>query len=271
MIIYGVCVVRNECDVIADSLQWAARFCRKIWVWDLGSTDGTWNAIQKLNMPQIIPLRKEPMPFINTMRGLVYAEAKVGIEEGAWIYIVDADEFFVGDPKPLLAAAEQEGAGIVGAWQVNFLPTKQDNATLQQQGEDKWAATPLHERLRHYRVEWFEHRFVHVVPGFTWDTSGLYSILRDDRGKKLRLSRRFGFVRHYRYRSPSQVVRRYGTRQGRDGIPARRISASPGRSCNGRGWSGYGRASSITSREGSAEALAHDSFRRHVLSTQPAL
>lgn len=218
MNIYGVCIVRNESDVIADSLRWAARFCRKIWVWDLGSTDGTWEVLQRLDLPQVVGIRKNAMPFINALRGRVYADAKAEIEAGSWICIVDADEFFVGDPGPLLAAAEREGAGIVGTWQINFLPTEQDAAALRDAGESTWTSIPLRERIRHYRVEWFEHRFIRVVPGFTWDASRLYSVLRGEDGKPLRLSRHFGFVRHYRYRSPAQVARRHLTRQGRGDI-----------------------------------------------------
>ena len=213
MKIYGISVVQNEGDVIADSLLWAARFCEHVWAWDLGSTDDTWKRLQGLAQPNVTVTHCEWMPFMNSLRGKFYAEVKDQIEEGSWIYILDADEFLVADPRPLLAAAEQEGTAIVRAWQVNFLPTRKDLAKLKVLGEEAWTTVPLSERLRHYRVEWLEDRFVRVVPAFIWNTSATFSRwLRAD-GTNLRVSGRTAAVRHYRYRSPSQVLNRHRTRQ----------------------------------------------------------
>jgi hypothetical protein len=216
--VYGICAVQNEGDVIADSVRWASRFCQHIWVWDLGSTDETWERLQSLNLPNVTAERREWVTFVNSIRGKLYAEVKQHVEEDSWVYILDPDEFHVGDPRPVLVSAANEGAGVVGVWQVNFLPTQEDAAALKSLGEEKWAAIPLAERLRHYRVEWFEHRFGRVVPGFQWDASGLFSRWLDRDGRPLPVSRRFGFVRHYRYRSPSQVARRRTTRKSREGV-----------------------------------------------------
>ncbi|MBU1695365.1 MAG: glycosyltransferase family 2 protein, partial [Verrucomicrobia bacterium] len=160
MNIYGVCVVQDEADVIRESLSRAARFCKRIRVWDLGSTDGTWEILQSLASDQIEVVRKEGLPYTSSLRGNIAAEIRGQVEAGAWIYILDADEFLVGDPGPILAAAEQEGASLVGVWQANFFPTPQTLDEIQRLGEESWARQPLPDRFRHYRVEWFEWRFV---------------------------------------------------------------------------------------------------------------
>ncbi len=216
--IYAICVAQNESDVIADSLRWASRFCEQIWAWDLGSEDDTWDRLRNLELPNVTVQHRNFEPFVNSVRGRFFQEVKDRVEPGAWMYVLDPDEFFIGDPRPILLRAEKEGKGMVGAWQVNFLPTEEESAELLARGEAAWAALPLELRLRHYRVEWFEHRFAHVVPGFTWDHSGLFSVWRDGAGRRLQLSRHFGFVRHYRYRSPAQVVKRYGTRSARSNM-----------------------------------------------------
>ncbi len=213
--IYALCVAQNESDVIGESVRWASRFCEHVWAWDLGSKDDTWTQLQAIALPNVTVQHREFEPFVNSIRGRFFQEIKGRVEEGSWMYILDPDEFFVGDPRRILGAAEREGKGMVGAWQVNFLPTELDAEALRAAGETEWTKIPLGERLRHYRVEWFEHRFVRVVPGFTWDFSGLFSVWRDGAGQRLELSRHVGFVRHYRYRSPAQVVKRYGTRYAR--------------------------------------------------------
>ena len=216
--IYAICVAQNEADVIAESARWASRFCEHVWVWDLGSTDDTSDRLRKLDLPNVTVQRRNFEPFVNSIRGRFFQEIRDRVAAGSWMYVLDPDEFFVGDPHPVLREAEKEGKGVVGVWQVNFLPTEEDASELRTRGETAWAALPLERRLTHYRVEWFEHRFVHVVPGFSWDFSGLFSVWRDGAGRKLSLSRHFGFVRHYRYRSPSQVLKRYGTRTARSNM-----------------------------------------------------
>jgi hypothetical protein len=218
MKIYGVSVVQNESDVIAESLTRALSFCERIWVWDLGSTDGTWEALDKLRSDRIIPKQQTGLRFTSSLKGRVFAEARAQIEEGAWIYILDADEFLVGDPQPALKAAEREGAARVGVWQVNFFPVRTDLERLNAMGETSWEKLPLVERFRHYRVEWFEWRFIRVIPELVWDVSGMHSRFSDAKDRPLKNSRQELLVRHYRYRSPRQVAGRAATR--RDSPPA---------------------------------------------------
>ena len=221
--IYGVCVVQNEADVIRDCLLWAARFCRFIRVWDLGSTDGTWEILHSMSGEKIQPIQKQGLPYASSLRGAIAAELRGSIEEGSWIYILDADEFLVGDPAPVLAAAEQEGSSLVGVWQANFFPTLRTMADIQRLGEAAWTAQPLEARFRHYRVEWFEWRFVRMMPDLVWDTQGAYSNFRLASGEPVRKSRHALTVRHYRYRSPVQVSQRFALRQSAQEGPVRRF------------------------------------------------
>ncbi len=56
----GICLVKNEEDIIAQSLQHAAGFCDRIFVIDNGSTDATWPIVQSLHRENdaIIPFRQ---------------------------------------------------------------------------------------------------------------------------------------------------------------------------------------------------------------------
>lgn len=213
MEIYGVSVVQNEADVIGESLKWALRFCRRIWVWDLGSEDETWSILSSFSPDRVIASQRGGIPFTSSLKGRVCAEARSEIPADSWIYILDADEFLEGDLEHVLALADRHNQDRVGVWQANFYPTRTDIQSLNACGEAAWAAQPLCERLRHFRLEWYEWRFVRARPELEWDTRGPHSVWRGLRSQTSPFRGPHLFVRHYRYRSPQQVAHRHHTRR----------------------------------------------------------
>lgn len=214
MNIYGVGVVQNEADILAESLEWALRFCRHIWLWDLGSEDATAHVASHFNTDRLTFSVREGLRFSSSIKGRVFAEARPHIPPDAWIYIFDADEFLEGALPEVLAQAEQQKAEKIGVWQASFYPTPADLAKLREIGERIWAQCPVASRITHFRVEWFEWRFIRNAPDLVWDTSGPHSVWRI--GARSLVPLRGApplFVRHYRYRSPQQVARRHQTRR----------------------------------------------------------
>ena len=209
--VYTICVVQNEADVIGDSLRWASRFSEKIWVWDLGSVDETWEILKGLESPQISVTQQRGITFTKEIRMRMLDAVRSEIPSGAWLYRLDADEFMVGDPRPTLAAAGS--ADLVRAWQLHFYPTEEDIKRMEKMGEAAWSAEPLFKRLQYYRVGWPEWRFVRVTPELTWTARDGRAKLRGADGRKPRLLRQSLMVLHYQYRSPAQVRKRYETRQ----------------------------------------------------------
>ena len=41
----AICIIKNEVDIIADTLDCALEFCDTIYVFDNASTDGSWEVI----------------------------------------------------------------------------------------------------------------------------------------------------------------------------------------------------------------------------------
>jgi hypothetical protein len=214
MNIYGVGVVQNEADVLGESLEWALRFCRHIWLWDLGSTDETLAVAAKFPRDRVTATAHEGLRFSSSLKGRVFAEARPLIPREAWVYIFDADEFLEGPLAEALALADRQRAQKVGVWQASFYPTPADLAALREQGESNWAAQPVAARITHYRIEWFEWRLIRNAPDLVWDTSGPHSQWHIS-GRPLEPLRGAPplFVRHYRYRSPQQVALRHRTRR----------------------------------------------------------
>jgi glycosyltransferase involved in cell wall biosynthesis len=53
MKLVGLCVTKDEVDIIGFCLRHASQFCDKIYVLDNGSTDGTWEIINDLRAETI--------------------------------------------------------------------------------------------------------------------------------------------------------------------------------------------------------------------------
>ena len=229
MRIYGVGVVRNEADVVGQSVLWAARFCDRIFIWDLGSDDNTVEILRSLPAEKIRVKEKPGTPYRSALRGEIANQIRADLGEEDWIYILDADEFLVGDPVMVLQRARRCGAYLVGAWQANFFPTEKTLSELDRLGEEQWCRIPLEKRLRYYRLEWFEWRFIRMSPELQWITEGDYSVFRLSSGAFPKRCREGMVVRHYRYRSPAQVRLRYRTRieAAASGAPRFRYESTP--------------------------------------------
>jgi len=197
----------------AESVLWAARFCDRIFIWDLGSEDRTVEVLRSLPAEKVQVELKPGMLYRSALRGEIANQVRGELGEEDWIYILDADEFLVGDPAAVLQRARQQGVHLVGAWQANFYPTEETLRHLDGRGEEEWSRIPLATRLRHYRLEWFEWRFIRMSAQLQWITGGQYSVFRLTCGASPRHGRQAMVVRHYRYRSPAQVRLRYRTRR----------------------------------------------------------
>src|SRR6185503_5119692 len=101
MKIHGLCVVKNEADIIEQTLRSAARWCDSIYVLDNGSTDGTWEKVQALagELPAVIPFMRDARPFDDSIRGEILRHHAARAKRDDWWCILDADEFYVADPR----------------------------------------------------------------------------------------------------------------------------------------------------------------------------
>jgi glycosyltransferase involved in cell wall biosynthesis len=208
--IHALCLVKNEADVIAETLAHAARFCHRIYVWDNGSTDDTWERVTALGGP-VVPWRREARPFHDGLRAEIYHAVKDGANPGDWFLVLDADEFLEGDLAAVLARAEREGAEQINTLQYNFFFTERDLEDWEA-GRDDPSRT-IRERRRWYRFVNIEQRLFRHRPGLVWPTGTLpsrprgYPIPPNLKKCSLRLANC-----HYQYRDPEQIRLRLETR-----------------------------------------------------------
>ena len=199
--IYAICLIKNEADVIADCLRHAVQFCDRIFVLDNGSTDGSWEIVHSLASihEQIVVEGQLKETFRDGMRSIVYNRHHRELSDHDWWLRLDADEFLVGDPRPVLAKANREHADFVTAWQLQSYYTDADFRHWET--EKLSLDLPITQRRRYYSINWREFRFFRNQRDPAWVEdqapqwpNGLTRVCSE----KI-------FNRHYSYRTPDQI------------------------------------------------------------------
>jgi len=73
MRIHAISLAKNEPDVIGSCLDEAARWCDRIYAYDGGSTDGTWERVEEQAGPAVVPWRRKEETFREGLRAEVFA------------------------------------------------------------------------------------------------------------------------------------------------------------------------------------------------------
>jgi glycosyltransferase involved in cell wall biosynthesis len=236
MKLYAICLIKNEDDIIAQTLKYATRYCDKIFVIDNGSTDRTWELVNGLSkqFPQIVPFVQTQAPYDDGLRWMAYDAHHQGMSDTDWWLVLDSDEFLAEDPRPVIQQAMDEGADIVVAWQIQFYFTERDLADWET-GKDARDRS-IFERRRYYRIDHQEPRLFRNRSAGTWEASPLSRKLgmppwfrgKTGQGTQERcmpthagkISRRRILNRHYQYRDPEQIAKRLKLRYGQSSFAA---------------------------------------------------
>ena len=211
MTIHGMCIVKDEADVVAPCLEAAAEWCDHIYVLDNGSTDGTWEAVQELaaRIPGLVPWKSEDVPFSDGLRAQIFNHFRSGSRVGDWWVRLDADEFYIDDPRIFLAKVPERYRVV---WTASFSYYFTDNdAELFRADSQRYAdAVPVQEKIRHYVNHWGEPRFFRFSPDIEWDGEGGFpEFVLTSAGYPVRI-----WLKHYPYRSPQQIAKRLAARYG---------------------------------------------------------
>lgn len=202
MTIHGICLVKNEADVLAHSIAEARAWCDAIYIYDNGSTDGTWKVAQSLADDRVIPWRSEAKPFRDGLRSEIFNEFRSRAQPGDWWCRLDADEFYVDDPAAYLTRVPKALHTVWGL-PIEYHLTTRD---LEMIDFSQPVETVL-PQIRHYQAMNSEPRFFRYREGLKWSVEQSWP-------------RHMGPVhrgrityRHYKYRSPKQIQRRLETRR----------------------------------------------------------
>jgi glycosyltransferase involved in cell wall biosynthesis len=202
--IFGVCFVKNEDDIIADSVTHAAQFCDKVFVVDNASTDRTWDIVKGLDLENVIPVCSKDFVFRDHLRLKFMETKKEELGPNNWWYMFDADEFLFEDPLDAIALAEEEGADCIGVEVINFLLTKD---------EVRDARESVHQQTwrdrKHYVL--YESGPVKFFKNTKYVDFNICDFMPF--GVTKECSQRL-LMKHYPYRSLGQLEKRVHTRYG---------------------------------------------------------
>ncbi len=207
MRIHGICLVKNEADILRYFARKSAAWCDRIYVFDNGSTDGTWELCQELarTSAQVVPFRQDDRRFDDGLRAEVFQHFREDASPGDWWCRLDADEIYIDDPREFL---DRVPAAHHVVWSVHFQfhLTTADLPRLSL--ETDGAAPEMNDsNLPRYYVadaseaRFFRHRARLQWPGGAWPRHlGLVT------PERIRL-------KHFQYRSPAQIQLRLDTRR----------------------------------------------------------
>jgi glycosyltransferase involved in cell wall biosynthesis len=200
--IHSICVVKNEVDIIGHCLGSASQWSDFIYVYDNGSTDGTWEKVLALQNDQIIPWKQDGKVFQESLRGEVFNAFRDRAQSGDWWCRLDSDEFYsIESPRDFLAKISAHHAVVWGI-PVEYYLTSADVEAID-------FSLPIADLLRsihHYKIENSEPRFFRHRQGLEWRAGAWPDHVGIVEQERI-------LYKHYKYRTPEQIQKRLTTRQ----------------------------------------------------------
>lgn len=206
MKIYALCLVKNEDDVVRESLLAATKWADKIFVYDNGSNDKTWDIVNELakTNDHIVPWRQDTKHYKNNLFGDIFNGIREVAKDGDWFcYQFPADEFYIDNPKEFLAKVPKN-YHVVKCQSFNYQLTHEDLEEFEFKEGDVFDMS----KIKYYRGDTTtEKRFFKYRKGMEWPAGlGHPKHIGIIYPKKIRL-------KHFQYRSPHQIQLRLDTRR----------------------------------------------------------
>lgn len=199
--------VRDESDIITECLLHALTWADRVYVYDTGSVDDTYDKVLDLSRSdkRIHPLGSDPVYYNeNRVRGYLFNAAQRVLKAGDWFLRIDADEFHHIRPPDFVATYLKPTEGVVYHQYYDFqLTTEEASAlsTLNAIMDDR--SKPITQRRRYYTVSRYsEPRMCRYRPSMRWPGSVSFPY-----NAGLVSSERIP-IRHYPHRDPEQLRRR---------------------------------------------------------------
>jgi hypothetical protein len=202
MKIHSICVVKNEGDIIELCLDKALEWSDFIYVYDNGSDDDTWKKVQARQSARVIPWKCDDKVFQDSLRAEVFNAFKERANHGDWWCRLDADEFYVQDPRRFLATVPKS-MHVVWGLMIEYYLTNFDIDAI----DFKAAIDVFLPQINHYTIQNSEPRFFRHRNRLQWPPTIAWPLHMGLAHPERIL------LKHYKYRSPAQIQRRLDTRR----------------------------------------------------------
>lgn len=199
--------VRDEADIIGQSLKYLLKWADAIYVFDTGSVDDTWEIVQDFAAKdrRIIPLKTDAVYFSDTLvRGWLFNQARKNMRHGDWFLRVDADEFHHIAPPEFVRTRLRKNETIVWHQYYDFRLTASE-VKAWERGEETLAGRqrPIEERRQWFTPsDYSEPRLCRYRESMQWPATHSFPVNSGYVARE-RLP-----IRHYPHRDPAQLDRR---------------------------------------------------------------
>ena len=204
-------VVRDEDDVIAESLAELLRWVDHVYVLDMGSTDATWDIVNDLAARdgRVVPFKSRAYRFNDSIRGYIFNAFRERFADGDWIARTDADEIYHGDPRAFLREGVRPHESVVYlAWYYFRLTSREvevyDSGAMSLDEDRQRSIT---DRRRYYKIpDYTEPRLFRYRATMQWPPARTIPFNAGC------VARERIAIRHYPHRDPEQMKKRYALR-----------------------------------------------------------
>jgi hypothetical protein len=213
MKIHAMLLVKNEADILQETLSAALHWSDYIYVLDNGSTDGTWEMVKELAQqhPEVVPFKQDDVMFSRALRADIFDAFRSNLGHQDWWCELDADEFYIDDPRIFLAKIPERFQTVYSA-SLNYYFTDLD-LDICRRDPAEYLKIPVQQRLRYYLANHGEPRFFRHRDDILWTRSHDYGgyppeVLFGTPAYPVRI-----WLKHYQYRSPEQIQQRLHIRR----------------------------------------------------------
>jgi glycosyltransferase involved in cell wall biosynthesis len=203
-------VVRNEGDILGQTLRAAVAQLDGLLVVDCGSHDGSIEIIREIaaNEPKLILAGCLRNQHPDEARAVLWSQARQYATARDWWVIIDADEFLEEGFREKIEQAAARGADHLFSAHANFYYTESERQDWLS-GRESLAnrSRPITERRRYYRMQTSMPRIFRNLPWLRWSVKDYLP------GRLARAGSEQVIYRHYQYRDLPQIEQRVMTRQ----------------------------------------------------------
>ncbi|WP_334049573.1 glycosyltransferase family 2 protein [Alteromonas gracilis] len=202
MKIYGFMIVKNECDILAQTIESLLTYggFTKIFIFDNMSDDNTF-AVAKKYESDVVKASQLNTPFSDNLKfENVYRHAAL-FNEGDWFAILDADEIYAEALYPICERATKEGANLIETKSAQFYFTEKDDSY------DFDSSEPAHMQRPFYLVNYGEPRVFKYAKSVTLSADYVKS-----RPNELIAAKHLFQIFHFQFRSSKQMQKRIQVR-----------------------------------------------------------
>ncbi|MGL4670363.1 MAG: glycosyltransferase family 2 protein [Lactobacillaceae bacterium] len=206
--IFAFMTVKNEADIVIETLLDAVKWADKIVIMDNMSNDDTWDKLIDFadKNEKIILWGRYGGKFHLSLRQVIFNDYRYLSSEGDWWCRLDGDEFYIDDPRDFLANLDDDIDCVYNA-SFQYYYTEDDFYREHNSLEKQECVI---NRLVNYKCNHSEIRFIKDKADLCWPQYSEWPInIVNPSSKRIRL-------KHYQYRSLQQISERLKARKSKE-------------------------------------------------------